>query len=151
MKRRKQKKKTKKQLKADAERSAKIIEQIETQPRTAFKKSSTVTAADLHISPQQKIERDRIMKAKTKTQKATRKSEKTARGIRGRNGLGVCATWLKCFENKAIKTKAACSKAMKRNFPGRKSQILNFPNVVIARANKGILDGKNHKFKKYTS
>ena len=103
------------------------------------------------MTSQQKIERDKIMKAKTKKQKVARKPEKKARGIKGKNGLGVCVTWLKCFANKNIKTAAACSKAMKRNFPGRKSNIFNYPNVVIARANKGILDGKNHKFKKYAS
>lgn len=150
MKKRKEKKKTKKQLKAQAERSAGIIEQIETQPRMAFKKSSVVTAADLHISPQQKIERTKIMKAK-KAKKATARKPATTKGIKGKSGLSVCATWLKAFSTKSIRTAAACTKKLKSEFPGRKSKIFNFPNVVISRANKGLLDGKNHKFDKYAS
>lgn len=146
----KTKKKTKKQLKADAERSAKIIEQLTTQPRTAFRKSSVVTAADLHITPQQKIERDKTMKAKTKKQKTARKPA-TIKGIKGKSGLSVCATWLRAFSTKSIKTATACTKKMKAEFPQRKSKIFNFPNVVISRANKGLLDGKNHSFKKYAS
>ena len=143
----KRKRETKKQLKAKAERSAEIIQRIETQPRMAFKNSCTVTDVDW---PHHKSERTKIMKAKTKQSKTARKPA-TKKGIKGKNGLGVCAMWLKCFGNKAIKTKAACTTAIKKNFPGRKSNIFNYPNVVIARANKGILDGKNHKFKKYGS
>jgi len=147
----KRKKKTKKQLKVDAERSAKIIERLITHPRTAFRKSSVVTAADLHMTPQQKTERDKIMKAKTKRQTTTRKSAKKARGIKGKSGLSICATWLKAFQTKSIKTKAACTKKLKAEFPSRKSAIFNFPNVVVARANKGLLDGKTHKFNKYAT
>lgn len=148
----KAKKKTKKQLKAAAERSARIIERLTTHPRMAFRKSSIVTAADLHITPQQKIERDKIMKAKQKkTKKTTARKPATTKGIKGKSGLGICATWLKSFQTKSIKTAAACTKKMKAEFPKRKSAIFNFPNVVIARANKGLLDGKAHKFAKYAS
>ena len=146
----KTKKKTKKQLKAKAERSAKIIKQIIIHPRMAFRKSSIVTAADLHISPQQKIERDKTMKAKTKKKKTARKPA-TTRGIKGKSGLSICATWLKAFGTKTIKTATACTKKMKTEFPKRKSAIFNFPNVVVTRANKGLLDGKKHSFKKYAS
>ena len=148
----KTKKKTKRQLKKEAERSARIIKQIEAQPRSAFRNTCAVTCADLHISPQQKIERDKIMKAKKATKKVAKKvTKKVARKIASKSGLSVCATWIKTFQNKAIKTKAACTKKMKAEFPTRKSKVFNFPNVVVARANKGLLDGKTHKFNKYAS
>lgn len=139
----KTKKKTKKQLKAAAERSAEIIERITTQPRMAFKNSVMVTQMDYP-------ERNKIMKAKTKN-KATARKPATTKGIKGKSGLSVCATWLKAFSAKSIGTAAACSKKMKTEFPARKSKIFNFPNIVIARANKGLLDGKSHKFKKYAN
>lgn len=139
----KRKKKTKKQLKAAAERSAEIIERITTQPRMAFKNSVMVTLLDY-------LERDKIMKAK-KTKKTTARKPATTKGIRGKSGLSVCATWIKTFSTKSIRTAAACSKKMKAEFPKRTSKIFNFPNVVISRANKGLLDGKSHKFAKYAS
>lgn len=147
-----EKKKTKKQLKAEAEHSVAIIERITTHPRTAFRNSSTVTAADLGLTPEQhRIERNRIMKAKKAKKAIARKPATKARGIRGKSGLTICATWLKTFSTKSIKTATACTKKMKTEFPKRKSAIFNFPNVVVSRANKGLLDGKNHKFVKYAS
>lgn len=95
------------------------------------------------------------MKAKkTKKKKATRKSHKTqgngkVRGVRGKSGLTVCQTWIKCFENKAITTADQCTKAMLKEFPGRESAIFHVPNVVIGRCAKGLLDGKKHTFAKY--
>lgn len=87
-----------------------------------------------------------MVKAKKKKKKA---AAKKARGIKGKLGLTVCQTWIKCFEDKGIKTAADCSAAMKKEFPGRVSEIFNHPQVVIGRANRGLLDGKKHNYKKY--
>jgi len=38
---------------------------------------------------------------------------------------------------------------MKAEFPNRGSDIFNHPNVVVGRANRGLLDGREHDFKKY--
>lgn len=87
------------------------------------------------------------MKAKTKTKK---KGNGKARGIKGKSGLTVCATWLKTFETKSIKTAKQCSVKMHDEFPDRASAIFNYPNTVKARANRGLLDGSKHSFTKYS-
>ncbi len=96
-----------------------------------------------------------MAKAKTK-KKASKKvvakkpAEKKARGVRGKSGFTVCETWIKCFENKKIKTAEQCTKAMLAEFPGRESAIFFVPNIVIGRCARGLLDhGKKHNFKKY--
>ena len=88
-------------------------------------------------------------KVKKVAKKVAKKGSSKPRGVRGKSGLTVCATWLKAFETKAIKTKAQCSAKMKVEFPKRKSAIFNFPNTVKTRANNGLLDGKKHKYAKY--
>jgi hypothetical protein len=90
-------------------------------------------------------------KKKKKKTKKTVMTKRKARGIKGKSGLTVCQTWLKLFETKSIKTAAQCTEMMHKEFPNRASAIFNFPNTVIGRANKGLLDGKKHDFQKYTS
>jgi len=158
---RKSKKKTKKQLKAEAKRLIEVIEEIENHPRTAFRNSCAVTCKDDQVCRLKKalekinkeIERKKIMKAKKVTKKTVaRKSAKSDRkGIRGKSGFSVCHTWIRMFDTKSIKTKAACTKKMKGEFPKRKSAVFNHPNTVKARANRGLLDGKKHKYAKYAS
>ena len=97
------------------------------------------------------------MKASKKTTKkkaaakSATKGNGKVRGIRGKSGLTVCATWLKAFETKSIKTAKQCSAKMHDEFPDRASAIFNFPNTVIGRANRGLLDGSKHNFQKYAS
>jgi len=75
---------------------------------------------------------------------------KKAKGLVGKTtNVGVCATWLLAFQNKAIKTAEQVSKFMKSEFAGRDSKIFDYPNVVVARANRGLLDSEKHNFKKY--
>ena len=77
--------------------------------------------------------------------------KKTKKGVIGKTtGVGVCATWLIAFERKSIKTVAQGSAFMKSEFPERNSKIFDYPNVVIGRANRGLLDGKKHSFKLYS-
>ena len=94
------------------------------------------------------------MAIKTKKKKAARKQAEKgngkARGIRGLNGKTICESWLFCFGNKAIKTSADCTVAMKKNFPGRESAVFNYPNAIKGRAARGLLDhGKKHVYAKY--
>jgi hypothetical protein len=65
-----------------------------------------------------------------------------------KTGTGVCTTWLVAFGKKELKTTAQVTEFMKKQFPGRNSEIFNHPNVVVGRANRGLLDGKKHNFKK---
>ncbi len=64
-------------------------------------------------------------------------------------GVGVCQTWLVAFGKKELKTAEQVSKFMHSEFAARDSKIFDHPNVVISRANYGLLDGKKHDFKKY--
>lgn len=91
-------------------------------------------------------------KKKKAARKVAEKGNGKVRGIRGLNGKTVIEQWLFCFGNKAIKTSAQCSAAMKKNFPTRVSAIYDYPNTVIGRANRGLLThGKIPKplYKKY--
>ena len=79
-----------------------------------------------------------------------RKKQNKKTGLVGKTtGVGVCQTWLVAFGKKELKTATQITKFMHKQFPGRDSEIFNYPNVVVGRANRGLLDGKKHSFKKY--
>ena len=96
-----------------------------------------------------------MAKAKVKTKKAGKgaKKRKAKKGLVGKTtGVGVCETWLVAFSDKRIKTQEQCTAFMQSEFPGRESAVFNYPNVVIGRANRGLLThGKKPKkpFSKY--
>lgn len=89
-------------------------------------------------------------KSKSRTEANARKCKK---GLVGKTtGRGIIETWLTGFHNKKLKTAKQVTEFMKTEFPGRDSDIFNYPNVVVARANRGLLThGKkpNPPFKKY--
>lgn len=88
---------------------------------------------------------------KRKVKKTVTKAKRNSRLAGRTSKTGVCHTWLLAFENKKICTAAACTAYMKKEFPGRNSKIFDYPNTVVTRANKGLLDRKKHNFKKYNS
>ncbi|GAG51469.1 unnamed protein product, partial [marine sediment metagenome] len=85
----------------------------------------------------------KVKKAKAKRvkkAKAKKSATPTARAV-GKNGLGVQATWIKLYKDnaKAKLTDEEISKAIKKNFPGRDSEIFNHVQAVRNRYNKGAL------------
>jgi hypothetical protein len=81
--------------------------------------------------------------------KVTKKTARKAKLVGKTTRVGVCGTWLVAFQRKTIKTAAQCTAFMRAEFPGRDSAVFGQPNMVIGRANRGLLDGKKHDFKKY--
>ena len=91
----------------------------------------------------------RVKKMKRKqAKKAKKKAAKKAGGTRpvGRtSGVGVMATWVEAFQHngKVASAKRRTDKQiavyMKKEFPGRKSEIFNHVQLVRNRYNKGAL------------
>lgn len=88
------------------------------------------------------------MKAKQKkkaSKKASRKAAGSNRPVGRTSGVGVMATWVAAFQFNAKspsakrRTDKQIAVYMKREFPGRKSEIFNHVQLVRNRYNKGAL------------
>lgn len=104
------------------------------------------------INPQLGVKKMAKVKAKIKRKRTKAKARKKARRkagakkgaprIIGRfSKLGVTATWVRIFKEnvKHRLTDKQISAQMKKEFPGRKSKIFDFVQMVRNRYNKGAL------------
>jgi|GEM_PF-5160345 len=89
-----------------------------------------------------KVRTKRAKARRVKKAKAKRKTpKKVIKRVKGKNGLGVIATWIKLFKDNPREklTDEQISKAIKKNFPGRDSAIFDHVQSVRNRYNKGAL------------
>lgn len=96
-----------------------------------------------------KMVKARVKKMKVKqSKKASKKAKRKAganRPVGRTSGVGVMATWVEAFRGNAKspaakrRTDAQISSYMKKEFPGRKSEIFNHVQLVRNRYNKGAL------------
>ena len=104
------------------------------------------------IEAETKLRGQKMAEKKAKTKTVAKPKKAKSKIVGKTTGKGVIESWLVAFRNKKLKTAKQVSEFMHQNFPDRGSKIFDYPNIVVGRANRGLLtkgEIPKPKFEKY--